>query len=55
MHIEIGVAHIWSFFRFGHGKGEHDGLHACVKRALVNEQIKIRCDAKFSDACSIVD
>ena len=54
MHVERGVPHIWSFFEAGHGKGEHDGAGACVKRALVKEQLKISGE-KFSDARSIVD
>ena len=54
MHVERGVPHIWSFFEAGHGKGEHNGVGACVKRALVKEQLKISRE-KFSDARSIVD
>lgn len=30
----------WSFFGSGHGKGEHDGASAVVKRALTHEQLK---------------
>ena len=54
MHVERGVPHIWSFFEAGHGKGEHDGAGACVKRSLVKERLKISGE-KFSDARSIVD
>ena len=53
MHVERGVPHIWSFFEFGHGKGEHDGAGACVKRALVKEQLKISA-AELLDARSII-
>ena len=42
------------FFKSGHGKGERDGEGACVKRALVKEQLKI-LGAELLDACSIVD
>ena len=42
------------FFESGHGKGEHDGVGACVKRALVKGQLKISA-AELLDACSIVD
>ena len=35
------MPHIWSFFESGHGKVEHDRAGACVKRALVKEQLKI--------------
>lgn len=31
---------IWSFFASGHGKGEHDGVGAVIKRALTHEQLK---------------
>ena len=54
MHIERGVPHIWSFFESGHGKGEHDGAGACVKRALVKKQLKIST-AELLDARSIFD
>jgi hypothetical protein len=54
MHVERGVPHIWSFFESGHGKGEHDGAGACVKRALVKEQLRIS-GAILLDAHSIVD
>ena len=48
------MPHIWSFFESIHGKGEHDGVGACVKRALVKEQLKIS-GAELLDAHSIVD
>ena len=48
------MPHIWIFFESGHGKGEHVGARACVKRALVKEQLKISA-AKLLDAHSIVD
>ena len=31
---------LWSFFASGHGKGEHDGAGAIIKRALTHEQLK---------------
>ena len=30
----------WNFFGSGHGKGEHDGAGAVIKRALTHEQLK---------------
>ena len=42
------------FFEFGHGKGEHDGPDACVKRDLVKEQLNI-LGAEILDARGIVD
>ncbi|KAH9300319.1 hypothetical protein KI387_011902 [Taxus chinensis] len=38
-----------------HGKGEHDGAGACVKRALAREELKFKDGAKFTDAKNIVD
>ena len=35
-----GIEMLWSFFASGHGKGEHDGAGAIVKRALTHEQLK---------------
>jgi len=55
MHREHNIQHIWSFFQAGHGKGEHDGAGACVKRALSREQIKFEDLVKFQDACKIMD
>lgn len=54
MQVERGVPHIWIFFESGHGKGEHDGAGACVKRALVKEQLKVSV-AELLNARSIVD
>lgn len=54
MHVERGVPHIWSFFESGHGKAEHDGVGACVKRALVKEKLNIS-GIELLDAHSIVD
>ena len=53
MHVERGVPHIWSFLEADHGKGEHDGVGACRKRALVKEQLKI-LGAELIDVSSIV-
>ena len=49
-----GVPHIWSFFESDHGKREHDGVGACVKRDLVKEQLKI-LGAELLDVLNIVD
>lgn len=35
-----GTEMTWSYFGSGHGKGEHDGAGAVVKRALTHEQLK---------------
>ena len=33
-HRYLNIPHIQIFFESGHGKGEHDGAGACIKRAL---------------------
>ena len=45
---------IWSFFESGHGKGDHDGAGACVKRALRRYQL-CRDSQRFRDARQVVD
>lgn len=39
IHKETRVRHTWSYFEIGHGKGEHDGIGACVKRVLRRYQM----------------
>ena len=46
---------MWSFFEVRHGKGEHDGVGACVKRALSKEQLKYEKRAKFKNAHEIME
>ena len=55
VHKENNIQHIWSFFEAGHGKGEHDGASACVKRALAREKLKFEDFVKFRDARAIID
>ena len=31
---------MWNYFASGHGKGEHDGARAVIKRTLTQEQLK---------------
>ena len=38
-HRNENIKHIWNFFESGHGKGEHDGAGACIKRALRKYQM----------------
>ena len=33
-HKKIKVPHIWNYFESKHGKGQHDGAGACIKRVL---------------------
>lgn len=53
-HMETGVQCIWSYFETGHGKGEHDGAGACVKRALRRYQLR-RDSERFRDARQVVE
>ena len=39
-HRATAVPILWNFFETGHGKGEHDGAGACVKRALRRYQLQ---------------
>ena len=45
---------MWNFKEAGHGKGEHDGAGACIKRALACEELKYTEKATLSDARCIV-
>ena len=38
-HRNENIKHIWNFFESGHGKGEHDGVGACIKCALRKYQM----------------
>jgi hypothetical protein len=38
-HARCNVKFLWNFFESGHGKGEHDGAGACVKRALRQHEL----------------
>lgn len=55
IHKQTNIEHMWSFFEAQHGKEEHDGVGACVKRALCREQLKVEEKAKFKNASAIVD
>ena len=39
LHKETCIKHCWNFFETGHGKGEHDGVGACIKRVLRRYQM----------------
>ena len=39
LHRNTDVHHTWRFFETRHGKGEHDGVGACVKHALTRYQM----------------
>jgi len=57
LHKETGIRHTWIFFETGHGKGEHDGVGACVKRALRRYQMshsasRLKCSKEVVDWCT---
>jgi hypothetical protein len=39
LHKKLKLPHILNYFKFGHGKGENDGVGACIKRALHRKEI----------------
>ena len=43
----------WNYFGSGHGKGEHDGAGAVIKRALTSEQLDNN-GAKLQNAHDVV-
>ncbi len=45
---------MWNFIEACHGKGEHDGVGTCIKRALAHEELKYKDGAILIDAKSIV-
>ena len=45
---------IHNYFGSGHGKGEHDGAGAVIKRALTHEQLKVD-GATLNNAASLVE
>ena len=53
LHIKYKVPHVWNYFEIGHGKGEHDGVSACIKTTLRSEEMKFT-SALLRDAASIV-
>ena len=54
MHVTSGVQYFWNFIEVGHGKGEHDGAEACVKRALSREELKYEGGTILENAKIIV-
>ena len=54
MHVTSGVQHFLNFTEVGHGKGEHDGAGACVKRALIREELKYKGGTKLENSKTIV-
>ncbi len=54
-HRQTNIQHVWSFFEARHGKGEHDGVGACMKGALSREKLKFEKKAKFKNAHEIVE
>ena len=38
-HARTNVRFLWNFFESGHRRGEHDGVGACIKRALRQHEL----------------
>jgi hypothetical protein len=55
LHKKLKVPHIWNYFESGHGKGEHDGVGACIKRVLHRKEMKFTTTSLIRDAKSIVE
>lgn len=53
-HRNDNIPHVWSFFQSGHGKGEHDGVGACIKHALRKHQLNYEGD-RIKDAHDVVE
>ena len=45
---------MWNFIEAGHGKGEHDGVGTCIKRALAHEELNYKDGKILIDAKSII-
>lgn len=52
---KTNIQHVWSFLEAGHGKGEHDGVGACMKRDLSREKLKFKKKSKFKNEHEIVE
>ena len=58
LHVSLNVQITWNFFESGHGKGEHDGAGACVKRALRRYQLQhdaidLKCSTQVLELCNV--
>ena len=49
----MNIKNHWNLFETGHGKGEHDGAGACVKRALRRWQMK-HSSRRFHSVAEVV-
>ena len=38
------IKYMWNFTEVGHGKGEHDGVGTCIKRALAREELSTKME-----------
>ncbi len=41
IHVGNGCRMVWSYFKFGHGKGVHDGVGAILKQEIIKEQFNM--------------
>ena len=54
MHRLCRIQYMWNFIEVGHGKGEHDGVGPCIKRALAHEELNFKDRAILIDAKSMI-
>ena len=45
---------MWNFTEASHGNGEHNGVGACIKRALSHKELKYNDGATLIDAKSTI-
>ena len=49
------MPHIWNYFETRHGKGEHDGVGACMKTALRRKEMNLTTISLIQDLNTIVE
>lgn len=54
-HRKTNIQHTKIFFEVGHGKGEHDGVGACVKKAFCREKLRFEGKDKLKNAREIIE
>ena len=49
----MDIHHTWTFFEIAHGKGDHDGVGACIKHAFRIHQLT-HSAARFVNSLNVV-
>jgi hypothetical protein len=55
LHKKLKLPHILNYFKSGNGKGENDGVGACIKRALHMKEMNFTTTSLIRDEKSIVE